>query len=64
MAINKASCENCGGVLVSVDDKKYKCENCGTLYVLQDDIMQVKNINNVVNNYYGSSASKNGRRQM
>ena len=58
MAINKASCENCGGVLVSVDDKNYQCENCGTLYVLQDDIMQVKNVNNVVNNYYGNSASK------
>lgn len=58
MSISKASCENCGAKLEQIDGANYKCSCCGTLYVVKDDVLVVKNINNVVNNYYGS-ASKN-----
>lgn len=57
MPIIKASCENCGGILEQIDDINYRCENCESLYVLKDDVLVVKNINNVTNNYYGASAT-------
>lgn len=55
MGIVKASCKNCGAILNNVDNINYRCPQCGTLYVVKDDVL-VKNVNNVVNNYYGTEA--------